>query len=326
MSRRILLHGLLALLLLADVSVVGATEPATVIVGAYVNQILDLSFKERRYAIDFWVWFRWTAEGDMADYQPLESFELMNGRIENKSSIVEKRIDGVNYASARIMASISQPWELDAFPLDNHRLRIYLEDSRRVASELVYVIDVANSRLGDEIHLSGWTVSFFDAGVTTKVYHTNFGDISLPTTDRSEFSRFTFSMDLRRENHEAAIKLLTTMLVAPLVAFAAFLIRPTDVNTRFGVGVGALFAVATSAVIVASAVPDSSALTTADKLHMIAMIFIVASLVQSAICMKWVETGEEIRSKQVDRLCVFIFPLLFLLICSRVVQRALEQV
>jgi hypothetical protein len=132
-------------------------------------------------------------------------------------------------------------------------------------------------------------------------------------------------MDLRREGHEAAIKLLTTMLVAPLVAFAAFLIRPTDVNTRFGVGVGALFAVATSAVLVASAVPDSSALTTADKLHMIAMIFIVASLVQSAICMKWVETGEEVRSKQVDRLCVFIFPLLFLLICSRVVQRALEQ-
>ena len=319
------LSGLLILLLLVGARVVGATEPAKVIIGTYVNQILDLSFKDRRYTIDFWVWFRWRAEGDMADYKPLESFELMNGRIDSKSSIVEKKIDGVNYASARIMANISQPWELDAFPLDNHRLRIRLEDSKRVVSELVYEIDAANSGLGDEISLSGWIVSFFDAGVTTKVYKTNYGDISLPTRDRSEFSRYTFSMDLRRENHEAAIKLLTTMVVAPLVAFAAFLIRPKDVNTRFGVGVGALFAVATSAVLVASAVPDSSALTTADKLHMVAMIFIVASLVQSAICMKWVETGEEIRSKQVDRLCVFIFPLLFLLICSRVVLHALEQ-
>jgi hypothetical protein len=325
MSRRPFLRGLLAVLLLCGAGAVAAAEPAKVIVGIYVNQILDLSFKDRRYTIDFWVWFRWRAEGALADFKPLESIELINGRIDNKSSIVEKKIGGVNYTSARIMASISEPWELDAFPLDNHRLRIRLENSEHVASELVYEIDVANSGLGDEINLSGWTVSFFDAGVTTKIYRSNFGDVSLPTSDRSEYSRLTFSMDLRREGHEAAIKLLTTMLVAPLVAFAAFLIRPTDVNTRFGVGVGALFAVATSAVLVASAVPDSSALTTADKLHMIAMIFIVASLVQSAICMKWVETGEEIRSKQVDRLCVFIFPLLFLLICSRVVQRALEQ-
>ncbi len=218
----------------------------------------SLSFKDRRYTIDFWVWFRWKPEGAMADYKPLESFEIINGRIDSKSSIVEKKIGDVNYVSARITASISQPWDLDAFPLDNHRLRIHLEDSKRVASEMVFEIDVANSGLGDEINLSGWTVSFFDAGVTTKVYNSNYGDISLPTKDRSEYSRFTFSMDLRRENHEAAIKLLTTMLVAPLVAFAAFLIKPTDVNTRFGVGVGALFAVATSAVIVASAVPDST--------------------------------------------------------------------
>jgi len=78
-------------------------------------------------------------------------------------------------------------------------------------------------------------------------------------------------------------------------------------------------------VIVASAVPDSSALTTADRMHMIAMIFIVASLAQSAICMKWVETGHEVRSNRVDRWCIFIFPVLFLLICSRVVLHALEQ-
>jgi hypothetical protein len=130
-------------------------------------------------------------------------------------------------------------------------------------------------------------VTSFDAGVTTKVYNTNYGDISLPVRNQSEFSRFTFSMDLRRDTHEAAIKLLTTMFIAPLVAFAAFLIEPTDVNTRFGVGVGALFAVATSAVIVASAVPDSSALTAADKMHMVAISFIFASLVQSAVFRDW---------------------------------------
>jgi hypothetical protein len=190
---------------------------------------------------------------------------------------------------------------------------------------MVFEIDVPNSGLGDEINLSGWTVSFFDAGVTTKAYRSNYGDISLPTKDRSEYSRFTFSMDLRRENHEAAIKLLTTMVVAPLVAFAAFLIKPTDVNTRFGLGVGALFAVATSAVIVASAVPDSTALTAADRLHMISMSFIFASLVQSAICMKWDATGHKIRCGWLDRLSLLIFPLLFVSMCGWVVLSALDS-
>ena len=156
------------------------------------------------------------------------------------------------------------------------------------------------------------------------VYETNFGDISLPTRNVAVYSRFTFSMDLLRENNHAAVKLLGVMFFATLVAFAAFLIQPTDTNTRFGVGVGALFAVATNAVIVASAVPDSSALTLADKLHMISMAFIFGSLVQSAICMKWVETGHQVRSNRLDRWCVFIFPLLFVLICGWVVLRALR--
>ena len=328
MSMRSLFRGLLVAPLLvgggAGAETAEPAEPARVIVGVYVNQILDLSFKDRRYTIDVYVWFRWRPEGQMADYRPLDSFEFINGRIENKTSIVEKTIDGVNYATARVTANISEPWDLDAFPLDNHRLRIFLEDSKRVASEMIFEVDRANSRLGDEIRLSGWTLSFFDAGVTTKAYSSNFGDVSLPTRDRAEFSRFTFSMDLRRDNHEAAIKLLTTMIVAPLVAFAAFVIKPADVNTRFGLGVGALFAVATSAVIVASAVPDSSALTAADKMHMISMTFIFASLVQSMVSMKLDVTGHRRGSIWLDRCCLLVFPLLFAMMCGKVVLDAVE--
>jgi hypothetical protein len=323
------MHGLAAVLLLGLADSGGAAnvaEPARVVIGAYVNQILDLSFKDRRYSIDFWIWFRWKAQGELADYKPLDSFEIINGRIDYRTSIVEKQIGDVNYASARITASISQPWDLDAFPLDSHRLRIHVEDSKLVASQMAFELDSMNSHLGDEINLSGWTVTFFDAGVAPKGYYTNYGDISLPTGARSEFSRFTFSMDLRRDNHDAAIKLLTTMIVAPFVAFAAFLIKPVDVNTRFGVGVGALFAVATSAVIVASAVPDSSALTAADRLHMISMSFIFASLVQSAMSMKWDATGHARRSMLADRFCLVVFPLLFAIMCGRVVLNAMSSI
>lgn len=324
MSMRMFLRGLFAALLLAGAGVAEATEPAKVTVGTYINKILDLSFAERRYTVDFYIWFRWKAEGDMLDYKPLDSFELMNGRMGKLTSVVEKKIDDVNYASARVTATIWENWTLTAFPFDKHRLSIHLEDSKRVGSVMVFDPDHDNSGLGDEIGLSGWTVSDFKSQVTNKLYASNYGDISLPAGRRSEFSRFTFSMDLLRDNYGAAMKLLATMIVATLVAFVAFVIKPTDVDPRFGVGVGALFAVAASAFIVASAVPDSGALTAADKMHMISMAFIFASLVQSAICLRWDETGQEARSERLDRWCVFIFPLLFALTCGWVVLRALR--
>jgi len=316
---------LAAALLLAGAGAAGATEPAKVIVGTYINKILDLSFTERHYTLDFYVWFRWKPEGELREYKPLETFELMNGRIMGKqTSIVEKKLGDENYASARVTATIWENWKFTAFPFDKQPLSIHLEDSKRVASEMVFVPDRANSRLGDEIDVSGWKVSNFESQVTNRLYETNYGDTSLPTGRQSEYSRVTFSMDLGRDNYGAAMKVLATMIVATLVAFVAFVIKPTDVDPRFGVGVGALFAVAASAFIVASAVPDSSALTAADKMHMVSMAFIFGSLVESAICLKWDETGQKGRSKRLDRWCVFIFPLLFALSCGWVVLRALR--
>ena len=69
-----------------------AAEPAQVVVGSYINKIQDLNFKENKYALDFFIWFRWKPEGALADYKPLDSFEIINGKIENKGSIVEKKI------------------------------------------------------------------------------------------------------------------------------------------------------------------------------------------------------------------------------------------
>lgn len=221
MWKRWILRGLLAGagLLAGGLAAAQVPAPATVTVGTYVNKIVDLSFKERKYTIDFYLWFRWKAEGRMADYDPLESFELINGR--------------------------------------------------------------------------------------------------------SEFSRVSVSMALQRAHHGAALKMLVAMVVATCVAFVAFVIKPTDVDPRFGMGIGALFAVTANAFIVASAVPDSSALTLADTLHMIAMAFIFASLVQSANCLRWDESGQEARSRRLDRWCVILFPSLFALIIGSLVLRAL---
>lgn len=308
------------LVLLAGAPALAA--PGKVVVGTYINKMTELSFKESKFSLDFYIWFRWKPEGALAEYKPLESMELINGRIDGKSSVVEKKIGDLNYASARITATIFKNWALDNFPFDSHRVQVHLEDSQFVDSALVFEPDVTNSRLGDELGLPGWVLSGFATQATQKEYKSNYGDTSLPTDALSTYSRLSFGMDMSRAGIGSAVKLLSTVVFATLVAFVTFGIRPVDVDPRFGLGVGALFAVAASAFVVASSIPESALLTVADQMHMVAMGFIFASIVQSAICLKWDEAGEEAKWKLADKVCIFLFPAAFLLWTSWLVFKS----
>ena len=299
-----------------------AAAPGKVVVGTYINKMTEVSFKDSKFSLDFYIWFRWKPEGELAEYKPLESMELINGRIENKSSVVEKKLGELNYASARVTATIFKNWALETFPFDSHRVQVHVEDSQFVDSALVFEPDVPNSRLGDEIGLPGWVLSGFATQAATKEYKSNYGDTSLPTDARSTYSRLTFGMDMNRAGLGSAIKLLSTVVFATLVAFVAFGIRPVDVDPRFGLGVGALFAVAASAFVVASTVPESALLTVADQVHMISMGFIFASIVQSAFSLKWDEAGDEAKWKTSDKWSMILFPIAFLLWTGVLVVRA----
>lgn len=286
-------------------------EPAQVVVGSYVNKIQDLSFKDNKYTLDFFIWFRWKAEGALADYKPLDSFEIINGRIDSKTSVVEKKIGDTHYASVRVTATMAETWDLASFPFDSHRMRVNIEDSGFSAKDLVFVADKPNSKLGDEIDMAGWRAKDFEASIEQKVYHTNYGDLSLPTDAKSEYSRFVFAMGIERQTLGAAVKLLSTVLLATAVAFVAFLVKPSDLDARFGMGVGALFAVAASAFVAASSVPDSGVMTVADKMHMIALACIFISLLVSSLCLKFEVSGREELAFRIDHWALIVFPLMF---------------
>ena len=197
--------------------------------------------------------------------------------------LIEKKIGDVSYASARVTATIAENWNLTDFPFDWHRTQVRIEDSALTALDLVFVPDKTNSRLGDEIDMAGWRASNFMSDVQGKIYRTNYGDTSLPTDAQSEYSRYVIAWNMDREGWGTAFKLLSTVILATGVAFVSFMVKPSDLDARFGMGVGALFAVAASAFIVSASVPDSASLTVADRLHMVALGGIFVTLLISAL-------------------------------------------
>jgi hypothetical protein len=309
MLKRVLVGALCMMTLLVGAG--ARAEPAKVIVGSYINKVQDLSFRENRYAVDFYIWFRWKAEGALADYKPLESFEIINGRVDSKTSVVEKKIGDMNYASARITATIAENWNLTNFPFDHHRTQVRIEDSALTALDLTFVPDTTNSRLGDEIEMPGWKAGNFASAVQGRLYKTNYGDTSLPTDAQSEYSRYVISWDIDRVGWGAAIKLLSTVILATGVAFVSFMVKPSDLDARFGMGVGSLFAVAASAFVVSASVPDSASLTIADSLHMVALGFIFLTLLISSLCLRLEVRGNEELAFRIDHWCLAVLPVLF---------------
>jgi len=286
-------------------------QPQEVIVGSYINKIQDLDFPGNKYVIDFYLWFRWKAEGSLVDYDPMESFEIMNGKIESKDGAEEKKIGDISYAEARVTAIMDENWQMEKFPFDAHSMKVNIEDSSMTTKDLVFVADKNNSGLGDEISIAGWDASNFATAVTTKIYHSNYGDISQPSDARSDYSRYEISMSINRQGYGSALKLLSTVLLATAVAFLAFMVKPSDLDARFGMGVGSLFAVAASAFIAAASVPDSGVMTIADNVHMVAFAFIFVSLLVSAVGLKLEVTGREELAYRIDRYCLVIFPVAY---------------
>ena len=117
--------------------------------------------------------------------------------------------------------------------------------------------------------------------------------------------------DLDRIGWGTALKLLSTLVLATAVAFVSFMVKPSDLDARFGMGVGALFAVAASAFIVSASVPDAGSMTVADQLHMVALGFIFLVLLISAFCLRLEVGGREELAFRIDHWCLALLPLAF---------------
>jgi hypothetical protein len=274
------------------------TGPAIqVTVGVYVNQILGMDLKAGTFTADFWLWFRWKG----GPFEPHKSFEVLGGRVESKESEIEQDLeDGVKYAAIRVVATIKQPFDVSRFPLDHHTLSITIEDGENETHKVVYLADTENSRLDPSVAVPGYNIAAGKTALSTHTYTTNFGDTSLPSDKQSTYSKYEFRIDLVRPGIGYTLKLFWGIYLATMIALLAFFIKPTDLDPRFGLGIGAVFAAMASAYIVSSALPETNTTTLADHVNMLAIGYIFLSLVGSTVSLRMFAAGREVGSRRLD--------------------------
>jgi hypothetical protein len=259
-----------------------------------------MNLKENRFTADFYLWFRYKTES----FEPWKTCEVVGGKTETKDVVYQTKLGDTFYASCHVVASVTQFWDVARFPLDNPELQISLEDSANEEFKVQYLPDTENSGASPDLQVPGWRVEGATAEVVPHHYQTNYGDTSLPSGNESVYSRFVFSVPLARQGIGYFLKLFLGLFVATSIAFLAMFIRPTEVDPRFGLGIGAIFAAVASEYVVTASLPETNKLTMADMLHMLAFVFIFLTLVESTISLAlWLtEDEDKIRlAKRMDR-------------------------
>lgn len=262
--------------------VASAKEKAdTVKVGAYIISIHDINFHDKEYTARFWLWFVY--KNPRLNFA--SQIDIPNAKEIEISSESIDTVNGQYWAQMRVKCTMKENWRVHDFPFDTQHLKIILEDEVLDIDNLVFVADTASSRFDNVDALSGWKVDAFKVATSIATYNTSFGNPE-PGFDTQKFSMFTIEMDIDRKAIGLFLKIFLGMYFAFMIALVSFLSDTNELEPRFGLPVGGLFAAVGNKYIIDSLLPESSQFSLVDILHSLTFLGIFCILTVSAIALK----------------------------------------
>lgn len=289
----------------------------TVKVGFFMNTLYDISFPENEFSSTFWIWLLYKNDSlKMYDY-----LELINSKSYDVADLIIEKEEGINWISILYNATVIKEWKTENFPFDKQQLKIRIEDAQYGTEDVVLVGDNESSRLSSEIKLRGWNIADFYLKTGISVYETNYGDPTMKE-NKSEYSHVDIIIDLERESWGLFFKLFLGVFVAFAISMLTFLFEPSDLDPRFGLSVGALFAAVGNKYVVDSMLPESAGFSLADAIHAVAFIFIFLSILASAISRHYDREEKAHISDRIDRYSLIGMSIAYTVINTYIIWQA----
>lgn len=305
------------LLLCLSPTLPAQTQPDTVKIGVFVNDIYDINLNDNSFSIQCWVWFNYSNP----ELNPLESLEIPNAKEVDYSLDFKEAKNGVQWAGKKVHAVVKKNWDIRRFPFDEQQMRVEFEESNQDVGTLVYEADTANTKLEPKLTLTNWQIERFEISTGSHKYETTYGDPGL--SEGSEYPRASLTVFIKRKSWELFFSLFTGLYVAFFISSLVFFIDPIEVDPRFGLSVGGLFAAVGNKYIVDSILPQSTTFTLVDKLHILTYIFLLLCIVLSVISLRIWKNGHKKKATRFDRRAYFIIVSLYVLINIGLIYRAI---
>ena len=291
-------------------------EPVKVTVGVFMSNIPKVNMVSNSFKFNAYVWFRWdpaawppkvqqatppvganaaaspdetttafggkTGGGDLLAPSlsgPAATFEIISADGQLVKTPLYLR---PGYCCLQVEGERTTFWNVRNFPFDKQRIDIVIEDGSFDAREMLYEPDMKGSGISPGLIVTGFRLSHPTQTVDQFVYETTFGDPALETSGTSPYSRYTFSIPMRRDSWGLFFKLFSGLFVCTTIAMIALFINPMQVDPRFGLCVGGLFGIIGNSYLVSSLLPETSELCYADMLNIIALVMVLLVVIESA--------------------------------------------
>jgi hypothetical protein len=276
-------------------SVAQKTKSLEVRVGLYVTHIGEFALKEEGWTANFDIWFRWTGK----DVSPGETFWLVNGEIETREKREATVIGGEYYQRYHVKARLNKYFDPSRFPLADEPLTIEIEDTIHRAETLRFVADNQKSGISPTAILRGLKIA--SSTLTVKPHDYGIADPRRSDSEPRVHSRAIFAMLLHHPGAMFHLKLFQALFVSAAISMLVFFIKPTHVDPRFGLPVGAAFTAVANIIANAQLLPRAEGLVLSDMVNAVGLGTIFLTLVQSTISLYFFDTrGEEKLSRLFD--------------------------
>lgn len=280
------------------------TNPTRVVAGFYVDRVLELSVKDGSWTVEFYLWFRWRGDG----LKTCKDFQLVDATVESRDEEADETIAGERYQRYRVVAKVTKHFDVTRYPRDEHLLTLAVELPGSSRSEALFVADEAGTSVSSRVRVAAYKVGKPTVLEKPHSYKTSRGDPRVAEGSTSMYSQLRMGVPVHRDGWGLYFKLFQSLFVAVVLAMLAFFIRPTEVDPRFGLGVGALFAGVANAYVISSLVPDTGVMAMADVVNGVGIAVILLSVVQSAVSLHlYANRGLEAVSRRFDRLSFAVF-------------------
>jgi hypothetical protein len=292
-------------------------KPDTVKVGIYITSIHDIDFKQKEYAVNFWLWLKYKNK----DFDFLQNLEVpMAKAIERSFSTVDSS-GGEVYIQMKLQCVMKDSWKISNFPFDRQTLRISIENSQFDSQSLVFVPDTVGNHFDPRFTLNGWAIDSCIVTTGIKKYETAFGDEEA-TKPHTEYSAFRVRLGIKRDASGLFWKMFLGMYIAFLIAYVCFYIHADGMDSRFGLSVGSLFAVIGNKYIIDSSLPESTSFTLVDTLHGITLFFIFTIITATAYSLLLVKKNKVKQAYRFDMIAAQVVLLIYIFLNLYFISKA----
>jgi hypothetical protein len=282
----------------------GASGKLPVQVGISVEKISDFSIKNVAWNSDFYVWFRWQPPADDNAFNPGNTFQVVAGSITNKQKLIDQTDANGHFELYRVSASINYPFDVTRYPVDDHLLRVFIQDP--VHPQIQYIVDRRNSRIDPTIHIPGYQISRSVMGAETVSTLSNLGNLSAPL----ELAQFGYGIFIVRQGFGFYLKLFQALFAAVGVALLAGFFKAHE-EIRIELLVGGFFAAVANSYITSTYLPDTGTMTLMDFVNLLGLVTIFLCMIQTVISSRIAATDKDF-SRRFDKISFGLIACLYL--------------